>query len=47
LPVVNQNVLNACGFPHVFAHSRDLEIVAVAFAHKPDAFVTALFGLPA
>jgi len=40
-------VLEACGFPHVFAHARDLEIVAVAFSHKPDAFAAALFGLPA
>ena len=41
------SVLEACGFPHVFAHSRDLEIIAVAFSRKPDAYATALFGLPA
>ena len=39
--------LRASGFQYVFVHSADLEVVAVAFTQKPDAFATKLFGLPA
>jgi len=39
--------LRASGFQYVFVHSADLEVVAVAFPQKPDAFATKLFGLPA
>lgn len=41
-----KGLLRECGFQHVFMHTAKLEVVAVAFASKPDAFATTLFDLP-
>ena len=41
-----KSALRASGFSHVFLHSADLEVAAVAFMREPDAFATKLFGLP-
>lgn len=42
-----QAMLGRCGFPHVFASTGNLEIVALAFTEKPGAAARALLGLPA
>ncbi len=40
-------VLQACGFPFVFTMTGNLEVMALAFKEKPDAYASQLFGLPA
>ena len=39
--------LQACGFPFVFTMTGNLEVMALAFKEKPDAYASQLFGLPA
>jgi len=41
-----KTTLRDCGFPYTFVRGAELEIVALGFAEKPDAYATALFGLP-
>ena len=42
-----KKTLLECGFPYVFVTDADLEIVALGFRGRPEAYATALFGLPA
>ena len=42
-----KKILRVCGFPYVFVSGGDLEIRALGFTGPPDAYATALFGLPA